>query len=163
MLFLGSQFLFDMKVSDKTKETWWNLVYVYHCSKVCMITQLFKILFRTKKKKKKNLILGMYVKYMRHDKTNKMSERLSKTQVILGIRPVWSESSLSAWRKLESLATHWAHSEDSDQTGRMPRLIWVFGGSTLILLVLSCRGSNVSGVVGIVGRAASVWPVFRGL
>ena len=34
-------------------------------------------------------------------------------------RPVWSESSLSAWRKLVSLATHWAHSEDSDQTGRI--------------------------------------------
>ena len=56
--------------------------------------------------------------------------------------PVWSESSLSAWRNLGSLATHWAHSEDSDQTGRMPRLIWVFVGLTLILLVLSCRGSN---------------------
>ena len=40
-------------------------------------------------------------------------------------------------------ATHWAHREDSDQTGRMPRLIWVFAGRTLILLVLSCRGSNV--------------------
>ena len=34
-------------------------------------------------------------------------------------------------------------SEDSDQTGRMPRLIWVFTGRTLILLVLSCRGSCV--------------------
>ena len=34
------------------------------------------------------------------------------TQISLGIRPVWSESSLSAWRKLGSLATHWAHSED---------------------------------------------------
>ena len=46
------------------------------------------------------------------------------------IRVVWSESSLSAWRKPGSLATHWAHSEDSDQTGRMPRLIWVFAGRT---------------------------------
>ena len=64
--------------------------------------------------------------------------RPSKTQISLGIRPVWSESSLSAWRKLGSLATHWAHSEDSDQTGWMPRLIWVFAGGTLILLVLSC-------------------------
>ena len=32
-------------------------------------------------------------------------------------------------------------SEDSHQTGRMPRLIWVFAGRTLILLILSCRGS----------------------
>ena len=38
--------------------------------------------------------------------------RPAKTQISLGIRPVWSESSLSAWRKLGSLATHWAHSDD---------------------------------------------------
>ena len=48
----------------------------------------------------------------RHDKTDKMSVRQAKTQINLGIRPVWSESSLSAWRKLGSLATHWAHSEN---------------------------------------------------
>ena len=76
-----------------------------------------------------------------HDKTIKMSVRPAKTQISLGICPVWSESSLSAWRNIGSLATHWAHSEDSDQTGRMPRLIRVFAGHTLILLVLSCRGS----------------------
>ena len=35
-----------------------------------------------------------------------------KTQISLSIRPVWSEYSLSAWRKLGFLATHWAHSED---------------------------------------------------
>ena len=36
-----------------------------------------------------------------------------KTQISLGICPVWSESSLSAWKKkLGSLATHWAYSED---------------------------------------------------
>ena len=56
--------------------------------------------------------------------------RPAKILFSLGIRPVWSESSLSAWRKLGSLATHWAHSEDSDQIGRMPRLIWVFAGRT---------------------------------
>ena len=72
-----------------------------------------------------------------------MAVRPAKTQISLGIHPVWSESSLSAWRNLGSLDTHWAYSEDSGQTGRMPRLIWVFTGRTLILLVLSCRGSNV--------------------
>ena len=56
--------------------------------------------------------------------------------------PVWSESSMSAWRKLGSLAAHCARSEDSDQTGQMPRLIWVFAGRTVISLVLSCCGSN---------------------
>ena len=65
-----------------------------------------------------------------HDKTNKMA-----------CAP--SDDSLSAWRKHEFLATHWAHSEDFEQTGRMPRLIWVFTGRAFILLVLSCRGSYI--------------------
>ena len=66
---------------------------------------------------------------------------------------LYSAYSLSAWRKLGSLATHWAHSEDSDsdQTEWMPRLIWVFAGRTLILLVLSCHGSYV----------VSTWQVFK--
>ena len=76
-----------------------------------------------------------------HDKANNVAVRPSKTQISLGIRPVWSEYSLSAWRKIGSLDTHWAHSEDSDQTGRMPRLIWVFAGRTIILLVLPWGGS----------------------
>ena len=62
------------------------------------------------------------------------------------LRSAWTsaqsdQSSLSAWRKLVSLATHWAQSK-TDQTGRMSRLIWVFAGCTLILLVLSWGGSN---------------------
>ena len=61
-------------------------------------------------------------------KPTKWHVRTAKTQISLGIRPVWSESSLSAWRKLGTLATQWAHREDSDQTVRMPRLIWVFAG-----------------------------------
>ena len=77
------------------------------------------------------------------DKTSNVAVRPAKTQISLGIRPVRSESSLSAWRKLGSLATHWVHSEDSDQTGRMPRLNWVFAGRTVILLVLSWGGSII--------------------
>ena len=34
-----------------------------------------------------------------------------------------------------------ADSEGSDQTGQMPRLIWVFAGRRVILLFFSCRGS----------------------
>ena len=63
-----------------------------------------------------------------HDKTNSVTVLPAKTQISLGARPAWSESSLSSWRKRGSLATHWAHSEDCDQTGRMPRLIGVFVG-----------------------------------
>ena len=76
-------------------------------------------------------------------KPTKWHVRPAKTLISLGIHPVWSESSLSTWRKLGPLATHWVHSEDSDQTGQMPRLIWVFAGHTVILLVLSRGGSNV--------------------
>ena len=36
-----------------------------------------------------------------------------------------------------------ANSEDSDQTGWMSRLIWVFAGRTVTLLVLSCRDSII--------------------
>ena len=54
----------------------------------------------------------------------------AKTQISLGIRPVWSESSLSAqWVAKDPSFLH-ADNEDSDQTGRMPRLIWVFAGRT---------------------------------
>ena len=63
-------------------------------------------------------------------KSTKWHVRPAKTQISLDIRPVWSESSLSAWRMLRPFAIHWAHSEDSDQTGR-----------TVILLVLSWGGS----------------------
>ena len=57
-------------------------------------------------------------------KPTKWHVRPAKTLISLGIRPVWSESLLSAWRNHVSIATHWAHSGDSDQTGRTPRLIW---------------------------------------
>ena len=54
-----------------------------------------------------------------HDKTNKMSVRPAKTQISLGIRPVWSESSLSAQWVAKDPRFILADSEDSDQTGRM--------------------------------------------
>ena len=70
-----------------------------------------------------------------------MTVRPAKTQISLGIRPVWSESSLCAQRVAKDPKFLHADSEDADQTGQMPWLIWVFAGRTLILLVLSCRGS----------------------
>ena len=66
-----------------------------------------------------------------HDKTNKMTAvRPAKTQISLGIRLVWSESSLCARWVAKDTAFLRADSEDSDQTGRMPRLIWGFAGRT---------------------------------
>ena len=58
-------------------------------------------------------------------KPTKWHVRPAKPQIRLCLRPVWSESSMSARSKRGSLATRWVHSRDSDQTGRMPMLIWV--------------------------------------
>ena len=60
--------------------------------------------------------------------SHKMSVRPAKTQISLGIRPAWSESLLCVqWVAKDPRFLH-ADSEDSDQTGRMPRLIWVLAG-----------------------------------
>ena len=78
-------------------------------------------------------------------KPTKWQARPAKTQIIMGIHSVWSESSLSAWRKLGSLATQWARSVDSDhceQTVRMRRPIWVFAGRTGHFVGLSWAGST---------------------
>ena len=62
----------------------------------------------------------------------------------LGIHPVSSESSLYVvWVAKDPRFLH-ADSEDSDQNGRMPRLIWLLLGTQVILLVLSWGGSNNS-------------------
>ena len=62
------------------------------------------------------------------------------------LRSAWTsaqsgQSSLGAqWVAKDPRFLH-EDSEDSDQTGRMPRLIWVFVGRTCHLLVLSCGNS----------------------
>ena len=53
----------------------------------------------------------------------------AKSQISLGIRPVWSESSLCAQLVVKSPMFLHADSNDSDQTGHPPRL-WVFAGCT---------------------------------
>ena len=64
-------------------------------------------------------------------KPTKWHVRPAKTQISLGIRQVWSESSLCAqWLAKDPPSFLHADSDDSDQTGRMPRLIWVFAGRT---------------------------------
>ena len=79
-------------------------------------------------------IVTLVPRYKSCENNDNMSHDMTKpTQWVCAQRcPGWSES----W------ATHWAHSEDSDQTGRMPRLIWVLAGRTLTLLVLSWLNYN---------------------
>ena len=52
----------------------------------------------------------------------------AKTQISLGICPVWSELSLCAHCVAKDPSFLQADSEDSEETGQMPRLIWVFDG-----------------------------------
>ena len=59
-------------------------------------------------------------------KPTKWHVRPAKTQ----IRPVLSESSPCAQWVAKNPSFLHADSADSDQTGRMPRLIWVFAGRT---------------------------------
>ena len=88
----------------------------------------------------------------RHDKTNKVTVRPAKIQISLGIRPVWSESSLCVhWVAKDARFLH-ADSEDSDQTGRMPRLAqadlslrWVH--SHFVGFVMSRLSYTVDGVI----------------
>ena len=50
----------------------------------------------------------------RHDKTNKVTVRPAKTQISLGIRSVWSESSLCAWWVAKGPSSLHADSEEAD-------------------------------------------------
>ena len=77
----------------------------------------------------------------RHDKTNKMSVRPAKTQIRLG-GSAWA--SVQSDQSLRPALTGYLRTQSffmrtakTDQTGQMPRLIWVFAGRTFILLVLS--------------------------
>ena len=56
-------------------------------------------------------------------KPTKWYVRTAKTQINLGIRLVWPESSLSALWVAKDLTFLYADSEDSDHTGPMLRLI----------------------------------------
>ena len=80
--------------------------------------------------------IDFYSSELPHDK---MNMHPAKTQISLGIRPVWSESSLCTQWVDKGPSFLYADSEDSDQTGRMPRLIRVFAGHTVILLVFVMR------------------------
>ena len=66
----------------------------------------------------------------RHDKTSRMSVRPAKTQISLGIRPVWSESLLCAQSIAKDSSFLHADSKDPDQTGRI---------YTVLLKIDMCR------------------------
>ena len=64
----------------------------------------------------------------KHVSINKWAASWQTTKMT--VRPVWTETSLCAQWVLKDPGFLYADSEDSDQTGQMPRLIWVFDGRT---------------------------------
>ena len=79
---------------------------------------------------------NIHKNHMSHDMTKptKWHVRPAKTQISLGIHPVWSVfavCSMGIEGPQLSSCRQW----------RQPRLIWVFACRTVILLVLSCRSS----------------------
>ena len=88
-----------------------------------------------------------------------------KTQISLGIHPDWSESSLcTQWVAKDPSFLH-SDLEDYDQTGPMPRLIWVFPGRTchfvdfvrrrLIFNYVSLRSSKIDRLCPAQSRAGN--------
>ena len=86
-------------------------------------------------------------------KPTKWHVRPAKTQLSLGIRPVWSESSPCAQSVAKVPRCLNAASKDSDQNGRMRCPGWSESslGAHAILLVLSWGGSNVLNRVSLFG------------
>ena len=86
---------------------WWDFV-----SLTSLDNLLWNYLQNKKKQKQKNNA-NLSPHEPPHDKTNKVACAPSEDSD----QPTQSDqSSLSAWRNIGSLATHWAHNKDSDQT-----------------------------------------------
>ena len=71
------------------------------------------------------MVLNSMHSNVKHQFQKNLSRLMTKPTKWLCAQWRCRESSLSAWRKFGSLATHWVHSKDSDQTGQMPWLICV--------------------------------------
>ena len=94
----------------------------------------------------KVVIILAYEKVSSHSMTKPTNDLCTQLRLRSAWASTWSEqSSLCAlWVAKDPIFLH-TDSKDSDQTGRMPRLIWGGSESSLgaqvILLVLSCCGS----------------------
>ena len=80
--------------------------------------------------------------FMRHDMTKPIKWLCAQRRLRSAWASTQSDQSLRfALSVAKDPRVFHADSKDTDQSGRMSRLIWVFAEGTLILLVLSCRGS----------------------
>ena len=111
---------------------WWSAVVI----SVQILSSLKKLshcsLMMTSCRTKVRTLYTFYFRYLSRCMTKQTiwPVRPAKTQVSLGIHPVWSEFSLCSQWVAKDLKFLHVDSEDSDQTGRIPRLVWVFAGCT---------------------------------
>ena len=68
--------------------------------------------------------------------------RTAKNNISLRICAVWTESSVFTYKSIGSMAIHRAPSEDSVQTARMHRLIWVYDRRTNLKVHICHRGGK---------------------
>ena len=108
---------------------------VTHCFTAAFTSDFFQVARRWKGTVRRTATtnasgLRIWATSWKKTTTTKWHVRPAKTRIGLGIRPVWSESSLCAqWVAKDPSFLH-ADCEDTDQTRWMPRLIWVFAGLT---------------------------------
>ena len=75
---------------------------------------------------------------------NVLTGKCVQWRLSLRIHGVYSESSLFAWRNVASFTIQNGASEDSDQTVRMHRLIWIFAGRKCPNVLPWCCDSYMS-------------------
>ena len=90
-------------------------------------------------------LMGTSIMSHRMTKQTKWPVHLAKTQISLGICPVWSEDSQSAWRNLEYLSYPLSTQQRlwSDWVDGCPGWSESWLGTQVIMLVLSCCGSFI--------------------
>ena len=84
--------------------SWWR-IFVAQYTYISKVTKLYF--------KHENVVYEKHILHLSRNKTKptKWPVRPARTRIRLGIRTVWSEPSLSAWRTLVFLAIHCEHSE----------------------------------------------------
>ena len=121
---------------------WWSFDSACMTVLECFLHALFRIL-KCLKRLLENFQIYFFSNEPLMTKPTKWHVCPVKTQISLGICPVWSESSLCTLCIAKDPTFLLADSEVSDQTGRMPRLIWVFAECTchfvgFVVLRLKC-------------------------
>ena len=107
-----------MQISEEKIKRFLNiLMFQIHFTAVCTFCHWLFSWQTWWNASKNDCIEGIYKEFEpSHDKTNKMTVRPAKTQISLGIRPVWSESSLCAQWVLKD--PNFLHADSEDWSDR---------------------------------------------